>query len=361
MRESHCLRLRESRSESEKKTTGVSLREGENVSVREGGIVRESPDVREREDDSLKESDSKRVGRRISEGESLSLVTQGTQTQAPSQTSTASVQTSPVRGHQRNHSIHSRTQAFGPTPTLAAQKHRRSLNLQSQLTTQSKTQPFRFKPLSRLSEAPQKGHISSQTQTFAHPPWAHPQPHTSQQTSVPTTRPSLSCRRGGQPSKPQPNLPDQSKTPAPPGPSPHQADPPPMHCQSQRTEGGCYRVDPSRRHQHPGPSSQGLNYGHRSKSSPHLQVNQPVTHQLTDKKPLPTNLTLNQPAPTRLTAYPRESPHPRPPQHPTINPRETKISAGYPRNPSSLTKPPQPSSYFKQHCQGTEETFSTLV
>ena len=334
------------------------MREGEGDSGRKG----RSEGLTER--NILGEGDHMGVMEALSEGESPSLVTQGTQTQSSSQTSTASVQTSPVRGHHRNHSIHSRTQAYGPTTTYPAQNHRRSLNLQAQSTTQLDT-------LSRLSEVPQKAHISSQTQIFAHPPWTHPQPQTSRQTLVPITGPSPyqperevllpSCRRGGQPPKPQPNLHVQSKTPAPPGPSPHQANSPPKHCQSQRTEAGCYRVNPSRPHRPPGPSSHGLMYGHRSKSSPHLQVNQRNINRLTANQPLPTNLTLNQPVPTRLTAYPRECPHPRQPQHPTINPREAKIPAGKQRTPSSYTKPPQTSSYFTGHCQETEETFSTLV
>ena len=107
--------------------------------VREGLTVRnrESCSERKRKGDSgrermveglkernvLGEGDHVRVMEALSEGESPSLVTQGTQTQSSSQTSTASVQTSPVRGHHRNHSIHSRIQAFGPMTTNPAQNH----------------------------------------------------------------------------------------------------------------------------------------------------------------------------------------------------------------------------------------------
>ena len=334
----------------------------------------------------LGEGDRVRVMKPVSEGESLSLVTQGTQTQSSSQTSTASVQTSPVRGHQRNHSIHSRIQAFGPMPTYPAQNHRRSLNLQSQTTTQtiSKTKIFQLNSITRHPQSTRQTQNSLHTQTSSkspssqnNPSYSHPlrdlQNQSSPQSKFHNLRPKSHQPEGtgiphpsrnGHSSVVPPTFPGHYQLPSHPPPRCHHTGEP-----NHQIEAGYYRATSSRPAQFPNNSHLvtrwGLKHGHRAKSSPHLTINQPIQLHLASRQPIQTNINVNKSIPTHLTAYPRECPdpnaNPRQPSHLTKNIRKVKKLAGNPREPSSLTNLQQPSSNFTGLCKGTEETFSTLV
>ena len=351
---------------------------------KEGDSGRERMGEGRKENNILGEGDRVSLMEAVRVGESVFLVTQGTQTQSSSQTSTASVQTSPVRGHHRNHSIHSRIQAFGPMTTNPAQNRRRSLNLQAQSTTQTKNQSFQ---LNFSSLHPQE---TPQTQTSIHsqtsskiptsqkrPSYLHPlrDPHNQTPPRIKFNNLKLNSHQPKETGIPQPSTNGHSSEPPPTFPGHYQLPshhPPNCHHTEEPNhtiEAGYYRGTTSRPDQLTNNSHQvtrwGLKHGHRAKSLTHLAINQPIQLHLAASQPIQISVNANKSLPTRLTAYPRERPHlsenPRKPSHLTANPRKGNNPAAHPREPRSLTNLQQPSSNFTGHCKRTEETFSTLV